>query len=102
MKIKWPEPYPGAYWLDAQEDRAVLDVLHQRSLFRYYGLHKPNYTLALEKTARQFYGVKHALGVNSGTVSGAVRGINDDLALGTELQLSAADGGGAAAHSTNG
>jgi dTDP-4-amino-4,6-dideoxygalactose transaminase len=67
MRIKWPYPYPGAYWLDAREDRAVLDVLRQRALFRYYGLHKPKYTLALENSARKFYGVKHALGVNSGT-----------------------------------
>ncbi len=67
MKMKWTDPYPGAYWLDAREDRAVLDVLHQRALFRYYGLHKPKHTLRLEQTARQFYGVKHALGVNSGT-----------------------------------
>jgi dTDP-4-amino-4,6-dideoxygalactose transaminase len=42
-------------------------VLHQRALFRYYGLHKPKHTLALEEAARRFYGVKHALGVNSGT-----------------------------------
>jgi dTDP-4-amino-4,6-dideoxygalactose transaminase len=67
MKIKWPEPYPGAYWLDEREDRAVLDVLHRRSLFRYYGLKKPKHVAALERTARNFYGVKYALGVNSGT-----------------------------------
>jgi dTDP-4-amino-4,6-dideoxygalactose transaminase len=67
MKMKWPDPYPGAYWLDEREDRVVLDVLHRRSLFRYYGLKKPKYVEALEKTARDFYGVKYALGVNSGT-----------------------------------
>src|SRR5512136_3166124 len=67
MKIKWPVPYPGAHWLDEREDRAALDVLHRRSLFRYYGLKKPRYVAALEKTARDFYGVSYALGVNSGT-----------------------------------
>ena len=67
MKMKWPDPYPGAYWLDDREDRVVLDVLHRRSLFRYYGLKKPKYVEAMEKTARDFYGVKYALGVNSGT-----------------------------------
>ena len=67
MKIKWPAPYPGAHWLDGREDRAVLDVLHRRSLFRYYGLKKPKYVAALEKTARDFYGARYALGVNSGT-----------------------------------
>ena len=67
MKIKWPAPYPGAHWLDEREDRAALDVLHRRSLFRYYGMKPPKYAQALERTAREFYGVKFALGVNSGT-----------------------------------
>jgi dTDP-4-amino-4,6-dideoxygalactose transaminase len=66
-EIKWPAPYPGAYWLDEREDRAVLDVLHKRSLFRYYGVKKPQHVASLEQTARQFYGVRYALGVNSGT-----------------------------------
>jgi dTDP-4-amino-4,6-dideoxygalactose transaminase len=67
MKIKWPAPFPGAHWLDEREDEAVLDVLHRKSLFRYYGLKKTKYVAALEKAARDFYGVKHALAVNSGT-----------------------------------
>jgi dTDP-4-amino-4,6-dideoxygalactose transaminase len=66
-KIKWPAAYPGAHWLDAREDRAVLDVLHKRTLFRYYGMRMPKYVAALEQTARDFYGTKYALGVNSGT-----------------------------------
>lgn len=65
--VNWPAPYPGAYWLDGREERAVLDVLRRRSLFRYYGLKKPKYAETLEQSARAFYGVKHALGVNSGT-----------------------------------
>ena len=24
MKIHWPEPYPGAHWLDRSEERAAL------------------------------------------------------------------------------
>ena len=67
MKVKWPLPYPGAHWLDQREDRAVLDVLHRRSLFRYYGMKKPKHVEALEAKARVFYGVKYALWVNSGT-----------------------------------
>ena len=55
QKVKWPNPYPGAYWLDEREERAVLDVLHRRALFRYYGLKKPKY-VRLERTARDFYG----------------------------------------------
>ena len=67
QKVKWPEPYPGAHWLDEREDRAVLDVLHRRALFRYYGVNPPRHAAALEATARKYYGVRHALGVNSGT-----------------------------------
>ena len=29
MGLKWPEPFPGAYWLDEREERAVLRVLHR-------------------------------------------------------------------------
>ena len=67
MKINWPAPYPGAHWLDDAEDRAVLAVLRRRALFRYYGLKRPNRAETLERLARRYYGVKYALGVNSGT-----------------------------------
>jgi len=67
MKIKWPEPFPGAYWLDEREEQAVLDVLRRKSLFRFYGLKKPKYAEMLERTACKLYGVKHVLAVNSGT-----------------------------------
>ena len=63
----WPYEFPGAYWIDEQEERAVLDVLRNGSLFRYYGLKEPKYVSAYEDAARKFYGVKHALAVNSGT-----------------------------------
>ncbi len=67
METPWPEPYPGAYWLDEREEQAVLHVLRRRSLFRYYGLKRPRYAEALERIARDYYGVKYALAVNSGT-----------------------------------
>lgn len=67
MSFVWPHEFPGAYWLDEQEDRAVLDVLHHGSMFRYYGLGAPKYVDAFEEAARQFYGVRFALGMNSGT-----------------------------------
>jgi dTDP-4-amino-4,6-dideoxygalactose transaminase len=67
MAIDWPYEFPGAYWLDEQEDAAVQDVLHNGSLFRYYGLHAPKHVDAYEAAAQRYYGVKHALAVNSGT-----------------------------------
>lgn len=45
----------------------MLEVLHRRALFRYYGVGKPKHVQKLEKIACEFYGVDYALGVNSGT-----------------------------------
>ncbi len=67
VRVDWPYEFPGAYWLDEQENKAVLDVLQNGSLFRYYGLNKPSYVDTFEETARKFYGAKYALGLNSGT-----------------------------------
>jgi len=65
--LRWPAPYPGAHWLDHREERAVADVIRRRSLFRYYGVQPPRYVASLEAAAREYYGVRHALAVNSGT-----------------------------------
>ena len=67
MTIQWPSEFPGAHYLDEKEEAAVLDVLRQGSLFRYYGLKQPRYVDALEAAACQFYGADYALGINSGT-----------------------------------
>jgi len=67
MTITWPEPFPGVHWIDREEEEAVLEVLRGGSLFRYFGKSPPRFVAQLEATAREFYGVKHALAVNSGT-----------------------------------
>jgi 8-amino-3,8-dideoxy-alpha-D-manno-octulosonate transaminase len=67
MTITWPEPFPGVHWIDREEEEAVLEVLRGGSLFRYFGKSPPQFVAQLEATAREFYGVKHALAVNSGT-----------------------------------
>src|SRR3990172_4520627 len=67
MHVHWPCEFPGTHWLDEQEEQVVLDVLRSRSLFRYYGPGKPKYVDALEAAAREFYGAKYALAVNSGS-----------------------------------
>jgi dTDP-4-amino-4,6-dideoxygalactose transaminase len=66
-KITWPEAFPGVHWVDQEEEEAVLAVLRGGALFRYYGKSQPRFTASLEATAREFYGVKHALAINSGT-----------------------------------
>lgn len=63
----WPHEFPGVHWIDEKEEMAVLDVLRNGSLFRYYGLKPAHHVDDLERAAREFYGVKHALAVNSGT-----------------------------------
>jgi dTDP-4-amino-4,6-dideoxygalactose transaminase len=67
MAFQWAHEFPGAYHIDKQEERAVLGVLRQGSLFRYYGLGKPHCVEDYEEAARTYYGVPHALAMNSGT-----------------------------------
>lgn len=67
MRVDWPFEFPGAYWMDEREEAAVVDVLRNGSLFRYYGLGRAKYADAYEAAAREFYGVPYALGINSGT-----------------------------------
>ncbi len=65
--FRWPQEFPGVHWLDEQEEQALLDVVRHGSLFRYYGIGQPRHVDGLEAAAREYYGVKHALAVNSGT-----------------------------------
>jgi dTDP-4-amino-4,6-dideoxygalactose transaminase len=66
-KFSWPYEFPGVYWLDEKEEKAVRSVLKRGSLFRYYGLHKPSFADKFEAAAKRFYDVKYALAINSGT-----------------------------------
>ncbi len=85
MRVEWPYEFPGAYWLDKQEEQVVLDVLRKGSLFRYYGLGEPRYVDQLEQTACEFYGVAHALAVNSGTGALTVALAAMDIGPGCEV-----------------
>jgi dTDP-4-amino-4,6-dideoxygalactose transaminase len=67
VKANWPYEFPGINWIGKEEEKAVVDVVRKGSLFRYYGPQAPTHVAQLEDWARQFYGVKHALAVNSGT-----------------------------------
>lgn len=67
MGVDWPREFPGVHWFDEEEDRAVLEVLHQGAPFRYYGQNKPQFVDFFESGARDSYGVKHAHALNSGT-----------------------------------
>lgn len=65
--FQWPQEFPGVHFIDHLEEQAVLDVLRNGSLFRYYGIKQPQHVDAYERAACEFYGIKHALAVNSGT-----------------------------------
>jgi len=76
MKINWPHEFPGVYHLDRKEEDALVDVIRNGSMFRYYGLGEPDYQQAtgkpkyvdlFEEKSRQQYNSQYALGMNSGT-----------------------------------
>ena len=67
MHVDWPYEFPGAYWIDQEEEAVLLDVIRNGSMFRYYGLGEAKYVDAYEEDARRFYGCEYALGLNSGT-----------------------------------
>lgn len=81
----WPFEFPGAYWIDEKEEQAVLDVLRNGSLFRYYGLKEPKYVSKFEDASRHYYGARYALGLNSGT--GALTVCMDTLGIGPGCEV---------------
>ena len=63
----FPSAFPGANWMDEAEQQAALSVMKNRAPFRYYGPTEPTSALGLEDKAKDFYGSKYALAINSGT-----------------------------------
>ncbi len=66
---KLPPSFPGALVIDNKEIGEVLQVLRNKSLFRYYGPNLLNKTKFFEEKFSKFIGSKYALGVSSGTAS---------------------------------
>ncbi len=64
-----PEESPGIHYYDSEEREAVLDVLTNRSPFRFYGPHVTNKCQVLEEEICSKYNIKHSLCVNSGTAA---------------------------------
>ncbi|HET7558517.1 MAG TPA: aminotransferase class I/II-fold pyridoxal phosphate-dependent enzyme, partial [Limnochordia bacterium] len=62
-----PSPLRGAAALSAEEQRAVMDVIARRSPFRYYGPDLGHYVRGFETALAAKLGVRHTLGVTSGT-----------------------------------
>lgn len=66
-KTPLPGPYPGALLIGREEERAVLEVLRSKSLFRYYGPDVLGKAAEFERRFAARIGSRHALAVNSGT-----------------------------------
>ena len=65
-----PPMYPGGMRLDDEEIQAVIEVISNKRLFRYYGPNKgPSKVAELEDGFSHLMGTKHALAVTSGTAA---------------------------------
>ncbi len=62
-----PLEFPGAHWMDEAEIEAAARVLRSRSPFRFYGMDLQREVSSFESEMARFLGVRHALGVSSGT-----------------------------------
>ena len=67
------EPFPPRFWgasvVGDEELELVSEVIRSRCLFRAYGEGTPHMVDDLEREARDYFGVRHALGVTSGTAA---------------------------------
>ena len=65
-----PQMYPGGMRIDTEEEQAVLEVLHNKRLFRYYGPNPgPSKVEELEESYSRFMGTRYAQAVTSGTAA---------------------------------
>jgi len=65
-----PPMYPGGMRIGDTEEAAVLEVLRNKRLFRYYGPNPgPSKVAQLEEAFGAFMGAKYAVGVTSGTAA---------------------------------
>lgn len=65
-----PPMYPGGMMVDQEEEKAVLEVLRNKRLFRYYGPNPgPSKAEELERAFAAFMGARYAQAVTSGTAA---------------------------------
>jgi 8-amino-3,8-dideoxy-alpha-D-manno-octulosonate transaminase len=65
-----PPMFPGGMWLDEEEEAAVLEVLRNKRLFRFYGAYEgPSKVAELEKNFAAFTETPYAQAVTSGTAA---------------------------------
>jgi dTDP-4-amino-4,6-dideoxygalactose transaminase len=65
-----PPMYPGGMRIDGEEERAVLEVIRTKRLFRYYGLQEgPSKVSELEQAFSAHMGSRYGMAVTSGTAA---------------------------------
>lgn len=64
-----PPMYPGAMFIDEDEEESVLEVLRSKSLFRYYGPNLLGKVDEFERRFAEYMNVRYSLGVTSGTAA---------------------------------
>jgi 8-amino-3,8-dideoxy-alpha-D-manno-octulosonate transaminase len=64
-----PPGYPGGLLIGEEEKAAVMEVLDSQSLFRHYGPRPLHKVAQFERAFAQAMGVRHAVGVTSGTAA---------------------------------
>jgi dTDP-4-amino-4,6-dideoxygalactose transaminase len=70
VKTPLPPMFPGGMRIGAEEEQAVLNVLHSKRLFRHYGpAPGPSQTDLLEQEFAAHMGAAYALAVSSGTAA---------------------------------
>ena len=79
--------HPGATFYDEKEIAAVVEVLKQKSPYRFYGPKFLNVTGKFEKELTQYVGTKHALAVSSGTAALHTALVSLGAGPGTEVIL---------------
>lgn len=70
IKEPLPPMYPGGLRISVEEEEAVLEVLREQRLFRYYGPKPgPSKVAELEQAFSQYMGTRYAVAVTSGTAA---------------------------------
>lgn len=82
-----PVVHPGATFYDKREIDAVVEVLRQKSPYRFYGPKFLNITGKFERELSRYVGVKNALAVSSGTAALHTALVSLGAGLGTEVIL---------------
>jgi 8-amino-3,8-dideoxy-alpha-D-manno-octulosonate transaminase len=81
--------HPGATFYDGKEIAAVVEVLKQKSPYRFYGPKFLNVTGKFEKELSRYVGTKNALAVSSGTAALHTALVSLGAGPGTEVILPA-------------